>query len=524
MRNKKAIIFILLIILLVSTSFYTYSNLITDVREKLSIFNSILNEIQNNYVEERDLSELIDVAIQNMLRELDPHTIYMLPRRGEEMRDQYQGYAGIGILFGVINDKVTATNVYKNGPAFEAGMEIGDRIIQIGDENVVGMPSDEIVKRLKGHPGSPVTIKAEREGVDGLVEMTIKRRKLYPESIPAYFMFEDGIGYIKIERFTFSTGMEFEHALRYLENHGMKKLILDLRDNGGGFLQAAYDVASVFLPKGKMIVYTKGRTNSSHREYKVPAHSRHMKIPLIIMINENSASGSEIIAGAIQDWDRGLIVGRISFGKGLVQTPKDYRDGSRLLITTAFYYTPVGRLIQRDFKDKSITEYYMEGRVDSLKKKNLNDSNREKFTTPGGRTVYGGGGINPDIEFEWVHPDTLNSFYRSLGINEFFFCDYYAGHNRKLGENLEEYIENFEINNKVINELKDYLNEKEFKFTEDDLNSAKHIIKRRLKERIAYQFWGDQGQIRVGLSLDDEFHRTLGLFDQAVAVQAMGKF
>ena len=523
MKNKKLIITVLVVILLVSTSFYTYHNLSDDVRVKLSIFNSILNEIKNNYVEERNLSELLDVAIENMLKELDPHTIYMLPRRGEEMRDQYQGYAGIGILFGVINEKVTATNVYKNGPAYEAGMEIGDRIVQIGEENVIGMPSAEIVRRLKGHPGSPVTVEVEREGVDSLVEMTIKRRKLYPESIPAYFMFEEGIGYIKIERFTFSTAMEFDHAIRYLESQGMNKLILDLRNNGGGFLQAAYDVASFFLPKGKMIVYTKGRTRSSNREYRVPSHSRHLKIPLILMMNENSASGSEIIAGAIQDWDRGLIVGRISFGKGLVQTPKDYEDGSRLLITTAFYYTPVGRLIQRDFKDKSITEYYMEGRVDSLKKK-LSNNNREKFITPGGRTVYGGGGINPDVEFEWVHPDTLNRFYRSIGINEFFFCDYYAGHNRELGENLENYIETFEVDNQVVDAMRNYLNEKEFEFTEDDLNGAMHIIKRRLKERIAYQFWGDQGRIRVELSLDDEFHRTLGLFDQAVAVQAMGKF
>jgi len=528
LKNKKLFISIFIVVLLVSTSFYGYNFVKDNYIAKLKIFNQILNKINTSYVEEKDIGSLIDTAIDGVLKELDPHSVYLKPERGERMRDEYQGYAGIGITFIVKDSMATAMQVHKDGPAYEAGMEPGDKIIKIEDENAVGMDAEEIKKRLKGHPNTPVTIYVDRAGVSNLIELTIHRRRLFPESVVADLLFENGIGYIKIEKFTMSTFHEFMNSTQILKKQGMNKLIIDLRDNGGGFLKAAFDIASEFLPEGKMIVYTKGRASGSDREYRVRNKPLYPDMPLIIMINDNSASGSEILAGAIQDWDRGLIVGKTSFGKGLVQSPIDFEDGSRLLLTTAYYYTPVGRLIQRDYKDKSFSDYYKEGHIDSLKNAALSKENRKKYITPGGRVVYGGGGITPDIPFERNIIDTLHVFTRKMinNLNVFFFSDFYAGNYRDKWQDkpVEHYIENFDVGITALNEFKKYLVNQNIEFSEEEFERAIPSLKRILKMKIAFQYWGTEGEIEVFLDEDKEFHQTKNMFDKAIEIQAIAKY
>ncbi len=491
-----------------------------NVYQKLNIFTSVLNIIQQSYVEKTDPTKLIDDAIQGMLSDLDPHTNYMTADQFKNFSKTLAGYSGIGISFDIIRKKITIMTVFEGGPAFKAGLQAGDRIVEIDGESAIGIKRDDVPKKLMGPPGTQVRVGVEREGWEKPKEFVLTREKIKVESIPQAVLLKPTVGYIRIARFSATTGQELEKALNKLEAQGMKKLLLDLRGNSGGYLQIATEVADKFIPGGKMIVYTKGRIPSSYRDYYATDEATHPLYPLIILIDHGSASASEIVSGAVQDWDRGLILGKTSFGKGLVQTQYPFKDGSVLLVTTAKYYTPSGRCIQRNYSHKSKEEYYKEAYVDSLIKKN--SKNLPVFKTFGGRTVYGGGGIRPDIFLESKEkPPSRFVIDLVYDPNRYFYTfidDYLHKHPELKKQKMLDFVNNFEVSDQMVSDFQDFVlqTNKKLKPEEFEKGNNPKDLKYLLKREIAYHLWGDDGQFQVNLRRDTVLQQAMNYFPQAL--------
>jgi len=395
MKNKRLFSIILIFLLIISTSFLgtkVFGLLFqVDAYTKVKVFSEIIINIKDYYVDEKDPVHLIDSAINVMLEELDPHSVILPPEKSQDMDERFQGFGGIGIWFMIVDQKITITDVFKNGPCDKLGLMRGDQIVAINGESAIGIDNDETARKLKGIPGTSVDVLVERPGWEEAKKFTIVREDIEPESVYHVFMLTDEIGYIEMKRFTRTTVEELEKALETLENENMKQLVLDLRDNPGGYLPISLGVVDKFLPGDKKIVYTKGRTRDSQKEFFSTDRDTHPFLPMIVLIDQSSASASEIVSGALQDWDRALVIGTTSFGKALVQTPFKLSDQSRLLLTTAKYYTPSGRLIQKSYEGKTREQYYTDSGKDLDKVK----SDSLTFRTSGGRIVYGGGGITP---------------------------------------------------------------------------------------------------------------------------------
>ena len=314
---------------------------------QLQTLQEILLKVRDNYVDEVDQSKLLEGAIDGVLTKLDPHSTYIKPEDVSKMMEKFRGdFEGIGIQFDVRNNYLTVIAPIEGSPAERVGLRAGDRIIKINGESAIGIKEPDVMAKLRGPKGTSVTVTIQREGVEEPFERRIIRDKIPIHSVPYHFLIRPQTGYIRISRFSEKTISELDNALSDLEAQGMKRLILDLRGNPGGLLAQAVEVADEFLDEG-LIVYTKGRISSANEEYHATKKRSHPEYPLILMVNHGSASASEIVSGAIQDLDRGLIVGQTSFGKGLVQHPYDLRNNGKVLLTIAKYYTPLGRLIQR---------------------------------------------------------------------------------------------------------------------------------------------------------------------------------
>ncbi len=379
--------------------------------------NYLLHIVDDQYVDTVDMTQLVEDAMPAILSELDPHSAYISAKDVEAANEDLKGsFSGIGVRFSMLEDTIHIGNVIKGGPSEKAGVLAGDLIVTVDGKNVAGvhMSSDEVMKMLKGPEDTKVKVGVKRVGEKALKEITITRGNITTNSIEGYYMVDGtNTGYVKIKNFGEDTYMEMIEALAWLHRNGMKSLIVDLRDNGGGYMEKAILMVNEFLPKNRLIVYTEGR-KSQRAEYMSDGHGSYQDIPLVVLMNENSASASEIFAGAIQDNDRGLIIGRRSFGKGLVQQPIEFRDGSLIRLTIARYYTPSGRCIQKPYTKGNDEDYSMDIRnrykhgeffsEDSIKQTGT------KYHTHIGRTVYGGGGITPDI---FVPEDTTNvtSYY-----------------------------------------------------------------------------------------------------------------
>jgi carboxyl-terminal processing protease len=492
---------------------------------KIKIFMEIYKDIQTQYVDETDPIDLLDKAIEGMLEELDPHTQYMDAKNSGRMDDSFQGYEGIGISFVIIDGKITIMDVMDDGPSRRIGLERGDRIVKINGKSAIDIEMDEVPKLLKGPRNTKVSVHVERPNWDEPKEMVITRDKTYEQSVPHYYVLDNGVGYVHIERFSATTEREFEMALRALEQEGISKLILDLRNDTGGYLQAAVGVADRFLPGNRNIVYTRGRTQTSDQQFNSSDNHTHPFYPMIVLINDNSASASEIVSGALQDWDRALIVGTTSFGKGLVQTPIRFADGSQLLLTTARYFTPSGRLIQRPYEGKSREDYYSQANHGDNQDVSIYPDSLI-FRTQAGRAVYGGGGITPDF---MVKGDTLNTelleVYKKVLKNRSPFldvCDQYKEDHPELQERQEWYVENFEITPEFYEQWVRYLQEKESEDTEEDdrltmqdMQAHKDFFEHQLKAEIAHQFWGDAGQKEVRLTKDNQLDSAIAYFNDA---------
>lgn len=535
MRKKRILLPLGILVLILLVLFYGSSikllwaygqNLYT----KMTIFNMILNELQKSYIEEVDPVNLMDNAIKGMLSDLDPHTTYLTKEQFKNWNQNFEGFSGIGIRFEVIRGKITVMSVMEGGPSYREGIQPHDKIIAIEGESAIGIKREDVRKKLMGPRGTKVRVTIEREGWTEPRDFVITRERIIVDSVPYALIIKEDIGYVKIDRFTATTGSELKTAIAKLEQKGMIKLIIDLRGNSGGLMLAAVEVADIFLPGVRKIVYKKGRTLNSYEEYKSRGHVLYPTLPLIILLDHASASASEIVAGALQDWDRGLIVGEASFGKGLVQSQINFPDNSALLLTTAKYYTPVGRLIQREYKDKTKTEYYREAYDDSSRRAALASGAKPTFKTMLGRTVYGGGGITPDYELTSDGTPISIELRKLLYARKPFFATYaedfmknhpeYSTEEAKKSGALDQYVESFEITDQMYFNFKKIVKELNYKFTDLQFEENKENIKFIIKRELAYKIWGDEGRFRVNMLKDTQFTKALNYFPQAESILA----
>ncbi len=520
LKKQRRVLLVTLIILplifLTGASFRLYDS---NLYEKLKLFSTILERIREDYVEEKSPDELIEHAIKGAVSDLDPHTTYLTADQFKKWNQSYEGYSGIGITFDIIKNKITIMSVINGGPSYKIGLLPGDRIIGIDGKSAVGIKRDEVPLKLMGHKGTKVKVTIEREGWTKPKDFTITRDEVHLESIPYAFLLKSGVGYIDIVRFSSTTNDELERTLQKLESKDLKYLLIDLRNNGGGYLDAAVGAVDKFLPGGKRIIYTKGRIPSSFREFFSTSRATHPLVPLIIMINRISASASEILAGSLQDWDRALILGETSFGKGLVQTQYRFKDGSALLMTTARYYTPTGRLIQRPYKNGDFENYFAEIANDSLRRKWERNPSRPSYKTQIlGRKVYGGGGITPDI-FLKSKSDTVSSPMRKMITSPkrlfFTFVEYYMKSHPGLKGDFNSFLKNYNPDKQTLRNFLRYIRKAGFKITNQEFIKNEKDISFLLKQTIASKIWGDEARYKVQMLRDYQLLETLKYLPKA---------
>lgn len=466
-----------------------------------SFTNNSLNEekikrlihfIEKEYVDNVNTDVILDEAITQMLGKLDPHSIYIPKENLQAITESMQGnFVGIGIQFRMIGDTITVIQPIKGGPSIKKGIQAGDRILMANKDTLFGkkLYSNAIPSYLKGEKGSKVTLKVYRKSIDSVFNTTITRGKVAIKSVDIAYMVNDSLGYIKLDRFARSTYKEFKTSLDHLLSKGMKNLVLDLRGNGGGFIDIANEIVDEFLKEGKLIVFTKNNKARIDEAFSTSKGSFE-KGNLYVLIDENSASASEIVAGALQDNDRGITVGRRSFGKGLVQQEMDLGDGSAVRLTIARYYTPTGRSIQKPYKKGTKKSYLNESisrfeRGELLNKDSIPIIDSLKFTTPKGKTVFGGGGIIPDI---FVPIDTTNFMSnRYLNLLNNFAFNYVDKHRKKLMKTwtLATFIKDFDKNEIILNQYIATLND-----TTISTKTIQHI-KKYIKISIGSELFGE---------------------------------
>lgn len=491
--------------------------------------------IANLYVDEVNEEKLVEEAIIKMLAQLDPHSAYSTPEEVKKMQEPLVGnFEGIGVQFNMIEDTLFVIQPVSNGPSEKVGILAGDRIVAVNDTAIAGvnMGTEEIMRRLRGPKDSKVNLTIVRRGVKDPLLFTVKRDKIPIYSLDASYMIAPKIGYIRINRFGATTPEEFTKALNDLKKKGMGDLILDLQGNGGGYLNAAIDLANEFLAAKELIVYTEGR-NSRRSDFFAKGNGKFRNGRLIILVDEYSASASEIVSGAIQDWDRGVIVGRRTFGKGLVQRQINLPDNSMIRLTVARYYTPSGRSIQKPYNtslssnindeesreryDHELIDRYNSGEMQSADSIHFPDS--LKYETENlGRTVYGGGGIMPDY---YVPIDTTfyTNFYRQLwakGVVIKTTMNYIEKNRSNLLNQYKKFSNfnrQFTINNEILNSLKSLSEQAEIEFKEDEYNISLPLIKAQLKAYIARDLWDMNEYFQVINDRNEAVIRALELLN-----------
>ncbi len=489
-------------------------NLLTHLQR----FAEVITDVSGLYVEEVDAEKLVNSAIDGMLKELDPHTVFIPKEDLADVVERFEGhFEGIGIEFIIQNKYPTVVSPIADSPSDRLGLRPGDKIVEIAGQSTYDFTDEQVMSKLRGPRNSVVEIKIERQGEPGLLRFSIRRDKISIYSIPAVFMLDKETGYIKLSRFSRTTDSEFITALQKLEKYGMKKLILDLRYNSGGFLDQAVAVVSKFLQPGQKIVSTKGRIPQANENYFAETDEYHMKdLPLIILINHGSASASEIVAGAIQDWDRGLVVGERSFGKGLVQRQVGLKDGAAIRITVARYFTPSGRLIQRPYKN-GYEQYYKDGWSND---DSTTADTAEKYFTDAGRVVYGGGGIRPDV---LARADTITSFSASLIRNRLFFefATQFAGQHPELTKSANKFLQNFSASENELQQFRTLIEARKIDFDLQGWAQDRAFIKLRIKSEIARHLWDSEMYYRVETSGDKQLQNANRLFSRMVDILPM---
>jgi carboxyl-terminal processing protease len=490
------------------------------VLDKLRTFQSILRLVRANYVDEVDAGELVDGAIAGLLKELDPHSDYIDPERFRQMNERNRGeYHGIGISFAIRDGYLTVISPIEGSPSDRLGLRAGDRIVKIEGASAVGITESQVFEQLRGPKGSTVHVTVQRPGHDELLEFDIVRDRIPIKSVPYWFKLDDATGYVRIIRFSATTGDELETALDELETDGMERLLLDLRGNAGGYLEQAIEVADKFITGGKMIVYTKGRIPGSDNDHYSSDIGTHPTYPIIVLVNHGSASASEIVSGAVQDWDRGLVVGQTTFGKGLVQRQYHLQDGAALFLTVARYYTPSGRLIQRDYEATDKISYYAEGYddIDPNAAVNPDSTDRPVFYTNGGRAVYGGGGITPDVHLPLEEGTRSQQILEQAGIF-FEFANNWIGEHDFTYSSLEGFLDHFEISDEIWQEFGAAAAEQEIELTAEELEEERPYASRGIRREIAGNLWGASARYRVHIEGDQAIASAMDHFGEAADI------
>lgn len=493
--------------------------------------------ITNLYVDKVDEDKLVEEAIIKMLAQLDPHSTYNNAEEVKKMNEPLQGnFEGIGVQFQMIEDTLLVIQPVSNGPSEKVGILAGDRIVAVNDSAIAGvkMSTEDIMSRLRGPKGSEVKLTVVRRDVDDRLYFTVKRDKIPILSLDASYMIQPKTGYIRINRFGATTAEEFTKALKGLQKKGMKDLILDLQGNGGGYLNAAIDLADEFLGQKELIVYTEGRA-AKRSEFFAKGTGNFRDGRLVVLVDEYSASASEIVTGAIQDWDRGVVVGRRTFGKGLVQRPIDLPDGSMIRLTIARYYTPAGRCIQKPYDNTAGTdgkgdmiEQYQQDLLNRFNHGELIHADSIHFadslkvqTKRMQRTVYGGGGIMPDF-FVPIDTAQYTDYHRNLvakGVVIKATTGYIESHRKELQskyKKFEAFNEKFEIDDSFLAEIRVLADKENIKFDEKQYNQSLPLIKTQLKALIARDLWDMNEYFQVMNATNQSVQQALKVLDEDI--------
>jgi carboxyl-terminal processing protease len=494
------------------------------VSEQYKIFTAGLKAVEDVYVGEVESDRVIYGAITGMLQTLDPHSSFMDPKSYAQTRERQEGrYYGLGITIQVINGDVIIASVFEDSPAYEAGLRRGDVIARIETEDTKGWTSEQTVGRLKGPRGTFVNVSLRRGGYEKLIDLRVRRDEVHIPTVAAAVMLDDSTGYIKLTEFAENSDRELGRALGDLTKRGMKRLVFDLRGNPGGQLDQAILVSSRFLPKGDLVVYTRGRVNGSDQDYRAQERSDYLTVPMITLVNRSSASASEIVSGALQDHDRSLVIGETTFGKALVQSVYRLNQGAAALITTARYYTPSGRLIQRPW-DGTFDEYL----TYTLRDQDANKTHKSEDLklTDGGRKVYSGGGIEPDRRFdgptEGFNP---GRFARTIAARGLF--DVYARRFTRQGDTRisgttsgprHEVAANYEVTDEMLNEFKQLVQQSPVRFDEAGWQKDRPYIAAMVAKEIDLDIFGANKAYERLAKQDPQLQFSLNYFGEAAAL------
>ena len=482
-----------------------------NIYSQMRLFSEVYSRLMEFYVTEIPPDTLIDAAIEAMIEKLDPHTIYFDEEEFREFQSDTKGeFSGLGISISKRDGYITVVSPIEGTPAYRMGILAGDRIVEVNGEDIKGISTNESIKKMRGKRGTSVLITIERPGVTDLLDFNIVRDIIKVKSIPYAFKFDNGVGYIRIRQFNETTTSELVEAIDKLEKENITGLIVDLRFNPGGLLSEAVSTVNEFIGKKKLVVFTQGRFDRSNAEYQTKNDSEPPNYPVVCLINEASASAAEIFAGSLQDWDKGLIVGKTSFGKGSVQQLLPVSKGG-IKVTTAKYYIKSGRCINKDINDKLLRGI----EVSDEEKEKIDEENHiKKFFTQNGREVYGGGGIVPDIEFENAPLTELGVKLKQKNAFFNFSVEYYSKYENEIDED-------FKVDDDIRAAFFEYLDNDSLSYSKTSLDSILPWIDINLESNIIGKKFGEIPSYKIALKIDAQLQSTIELFDKFSSLTEM---
>ena len=523
-RSFSAVVFVVVVCALIGGLFGRNALVAQDqLPDQYKVFAAALRAVEENYVGEAPSDRLVYGAISGMLQTLDPHSSFMDAKSYATMRERQEGrYYGLGISISVVDADITVAAVFEGSPAYQKGVRRGDVIAKIEGDDTKGWGSDKAVQRLRGQKGTPVGISVRRSGYDKLIDLQVIRDEIHMPTVPAAFMMDSTTGYLRLTDFGENTDQELGRALKDLTSKGMKRLVFDLRGNPGGALDQAIKVSNRFLPQGDMIVYTKGRVQNSAQDYRAQEKSDYLNLPMLTLVNRSSASASEIVSGALQDHDRSLIVGETTFGKALVQSVFRVSGGAGAAITTARYYTPSGRMIQRPW-DGTFDEYL----TYTLREQDANKAHRTEDLkyTDSGRKVYSGGGVEPDRRLDGpVMGFNPTRFARTIYARNFFGS--FSERFRRRGDTritatstqaVRELTPDFMVDDKMVTEFRQHVEGQKpaLKFDEEAWKKDQNFIRAMIRFEIDLDLFGVETAWQNLVKLDPQVQFGMGYFPEA---------